>query len=472
MTSSPTSAAPRAPRAVVPLALLLAAAPAPAAPPDVLHQLDASLQRVVARVSPAVVQVQVLGYAPAEGREGTVLARRRSLGSGLIVGADGYVVTNHHVVAGAQRIRVVLPAPPGASPSRAAVPGRGRQYEARVVGLHAETDLALLKIDAAGLPTLPLADGRAAQPGQLVFAVGSPEGLASTVTMGVVSSVARQTDVSGPMLFIQTDAPINPGNSGGPLVDADGAVVGVNTFILTQSGGSQGLGFAIPADLVRFVVDSLRRFGHVHRVELGIGAQEVTPQLAAGLGLRRDWGVVVGDVVPGGPAARGGLLPGDLVESVDGRPIDSFSAMAIALYLHPAGQPVRLRAWRGEAAVEAEIEGIEPGQPGDQLQALVSPEQSLVARLGILGVEIDARLAALAEGLRRPGGVVVAARMAGPSAVESGLQSGDVVHAVNQTPVATLDGLRAAVDALRPGEAAVLTIERQGKLRYLAFEME
>jgi serine protease Do len=445
--------------------ILLAAVPASAAPADAIHQFDGALQRAVARVSPAVVQIQVIGFGPMEGREGTVLARRRTLGSGVIIDASGYVVTNAHVVASAQRIRVILPP----APMRGGGSGRGRQYEARVVGVHAETDLALLKIDAADLPVLPLGSARAPQAGQLVFAVGSPEGLASTVTMGVISSVARQTDVAGPMLFIQTDAPINPGNSGGPLVDVDGTVVGINTFILSQSGGSQGLGFAIPAGVVKFVADQLRRFGHVHRVELGVGAQEVTPTLAAGLGLKRDWGVVVGDAIPGGPAAQGGLLPGDLIQSIDGRPIETVSAMAIALYLHPAGQPVRVAVWRGAEALSFELQGSEPG---DELESLASPQQNLVARLGVLGVELDERLAKLAARLRRPTGVIVAALMADPSAVESGLQAGDVIYFVNQVSIRSLAGLRAAMAKLKPGAPVAMMVERQGKLLYLSFEMD
>jgi serine protease Do len=461
---------PRVPRAAAALsALILAAAvPASAAPADAIHQFDAALQRVVARVSPAVVQIQVIGFGPVESREGATLARRRTLGSGVVIDAGGYVVTNAHVVASAQRIRVILPP----APARGGGSGRSRQYEARVVGIHSETDLALLKIDAAGLPVLPLGSARAPQAGQLVFAVGSPEGLASTVTMGVISSVARQTDVAGPMLFIQTDAPINPGNSGGPLVDVDGTVVGINSFILTQSGGSQGLGFAIPASVVKFVADELRRSGHVRRVELGIGAQEITPTLAAGLGLKRDWGVIVADAVPDGPAAQGGLLPGDLIETIDGRPIETVSAMAIALYLHPAGRPVRVAVWRGAAPLSFELKGSEPTEPQEELESLASPQQNLVARLGILGVELDERLAKLAARLRRPEGVIVAALMADPSAVESGLQPGDVVYFVNQVSIRSLAGLRAAVAELKPGAPVAMMVERQGKLLYLSFEMD
>jgi serine protease Do len=461
--------------------LALAAAlalPAPAGAAegaDLLKQVDGALQRLVARVSPAVVQIQVTGYgAEGAGRgDASVLVRQRTIGSGVVVDADGWIMTNQHVVRGAQRIRVVLPPPGGEPPKRGSGPARSRVYEARVVGTHAESDLALLKIEAKGLPTLPLRSAHPPREGQLVFAVGSPEGLASTVTMGVISSVARQADPSVPMLFIQTDAPINPGNSGGPLVDIDGAVVGLNAFILSQSGGSQGLGFAVPAPVVEFVYQGLRTRGHVHRVELGVAVTQVTPTLAAGLGLARDYGVLVTDVAPGGPAEKAGVQRDDLVEAVDGRAVESLPALSTALYLHPPGGPVRVLVRRGDATRLLEVAGAEPSHPAEQVAALASPERDLVPRLGFLGVEVDpARLPELAASLRVPSGVVVAARTADPSAVESGLLAFDVIHALNRTAVTTLGGLRTLLAALPAGAPVVLQIERQGQLQYLAFELE
>ena len=193
--------------------------------------------------------------------------------------------------------------------------------DAKLIGIHKESDLALLKVDATDLPTLSLEEPQNIRVGQLVLAVGSPEGLQSSVTMGVISAVARQADPTKSLNYVQTDAPINPGNSGGPLVDMNGYVVGINTFILTQSGGSEGLGFAIPARVVNFVYHSLRKYGHVHRIEIGAGAQEITPTLAEGLGLPQTWGVIVDDITPDGPAASAGLQVGDIVLSADDRPI-------------------------------------------------------------------------------------------------------------------------------------------------------
>jgi serine protease Do len=457
------------------LAAPLATHAAAGADADVLHQLDGALQRVVARVSPAVVQILVTGYGPMDPQaagDAPVLARQHAIASGVIIDPDGWVVTNHHVVRGAQRIRVVLPAPLRGAVPDGQGPGRQRSYEARVVGSHAETDLALLKIEAHGLPVLPLGADRQVREGQLVLAVGSPQGLASTVTMGVISSSARQVELSAPMLVIQTDAPINPGNSGGPLVDTDGYVVGVNAFIYTESGGSQGLGFAIPASVVKFVSDSLRHRGRVHRVELGIAVQGVNPLLASGLGLERDWGVIVSDVQPGGPAERAGIQTNDLIEAIDGRPVDTLAAMATVLYLHPPKRAVKMTVRRGARRTVLDVDGAEPSDATEEVLAAANPEKNFLPKLGIVGVEIDGRLSALAKTLRHASGVVVAARMSDPSAVESGVQPGDVIHAVNRTPVASMEALRRAIQAIRDGDAVVLQIEREGKLRYLAFEME
>jgi serine protease Do len=236
--------------------------------PAVLVQLNQALEGLAAKVSPAVVQVLVTGFGPVreEDKSQTALiVRQHAVGSGVIVDPAGYIMTNAHVVEGAQQIRVALPLSGGDSTGLVPL-GKRRIIEARLIGLHKETDLALLKIDETGLPTLPLISQERPRVGQLVFAIGSPEGLQNSVTMGVVSALARQADPTKPMTYIQTDAPINPGNSGGPLVDMNGAVVGINTFILSEGGGSEGLGFAIPSRVVEFVYQSLRKHGHVHRV--------------------------------------------------------------------------------------------------------------------------------------------------------------------------------------------------------------
>src|SRR5271170_1629537 len=238
--------------------------PAEATRKDLLAQFNESLQELTARVSPSIVQVQVTGYRALNEKsdtESSTIGRQRSLGSGVIVDPDGYIITNAHVVKGAQRVRVILtPSTAGDSQVRASL-GLGDHSppaDARIIGIAPTIDLALLKIEQKNLPAMAFADYTQLKKGQLVLAFGSPEGLENSVSMGVVSAVARQADPDVPSVYIQTDAPINPGNSGCPLVNTNGDLVGINTFILTESGGSQGLGFAIPSSVVEFVYHELR----------------------------------------------------------------------------------------------------------------------------------------------------------------------------------------------------------------------
>src|SRR5438876_4590831 len=222
---------------------------------SLLRDLDSSLEQVVAKVSPAVVQIVVTGYGPLEdhGHSDTArIVRQHAIGAGVIVDSDGYIITNAHVVQGAQRIRVILPSPPADSPLDIQPIHAGQILDAKLLGTHKQSDLALLKVEETHLPTVPLRDDARVRQGELVFAIGSPEGLRNSVTMGVVSSVARQPDPDDPRVYIQTDAALNPGNSGGPLVDIDGNLVGINTMMLSEGGGSEGLGFAIPAAIVNF----------------------------------------------------------------------------------------------------------------------------------------------------------------------------------------------------------------------------
>jgi serine protease Do len=447
----------------------------PEAPPPVLQQLNSALEELTNRISPAVVQVLVTGYGPVEDgnrNETALIARQHALGSGVIVDPDGYIITNAHVVEGAQRIHVALPMPSIDSPSQLEPVGKQRILDARLIGIHKETDLALLKIDQTGLPTLSLGAARLVHQGQLVFAMGSPEGLQNSVTMGVVSSVGRQPDPARPMVYIQTDAPINPGNSGGPLVDTDGYVVGINTFILSQGGGSEGLGFAIPARVVDFVYHSLRKYGHVHRVEIKAGAQEITPSLAEGLGLSRTWGVIVDDVTPGGPADSAGLKVQDIVLRADDRPVNTLPAFTATLYLHPLDRVLNLEVLRGKDTITLNVPVLEMKDPMDALSTMVDSRSNLVPRLGILALDLNDQLRSMVGELRNPTGVIVVARAAELISPETGLRTGDVIHSLNGHPVESVEALRAATRQITPGQAIALQIERDGGFLYLAFEME
>ncbi len=438
-----------------------------------LAQFNDALESLAAKVAPAVVQILVTSYGPVheENRTQTALiVRQHAVGSGVIVDSEGYIMTNAHVVEGAQRIRVALPLP--SDSGRAVAAGKRRVLPARLVGVHKDSDLALLKIDGSDLPTLPLLSQQRPRVGQLVFAIGSPEGLQNSVTMGVVSAVARQADPEKPLTYIQTDAPINPGNSGGPLVDMNGSVIGVNTFILSTGGGSEGLGFAIPARIVDFVYHSLRKYGHVHRVEIGAVAQEITPAMAEGLRLGQHWGVIVADVKPDGPAATAGLQVQDIILTADDRRIETLPSLSSALYLHRLDQVLKLEILRGDQKKTLYVPAIEQRDPMDQLFDAADPEKSLVPRLGIVALELSDELRNKIGTLRLPFGVIVLGRAADLTTPETGLQTGDVIHALNTTPITSLDVLRTAVESLKVGDPVVLQVERSDGLTYLSFEME
>ena len=449
----------------------------PNEPPGVMVQLNGALEMLAAKVSPAVVQILVTGYGPLresdQDRSQTAfIVRQHAVGSGVIVDPSGYIITNAHVVENAQRIRVALPLPMGDSAGLVPI-GKRRILEARLIGQHKETDLALLKIDETDLPTLPLISQQRPHVGQLVFAIGSPEGLQNSVTMGVVSALARQPDPTKALTYLQTDAPINPGNSGGPLVDMYGSVVGINTFILSSGGGSEGLGFAIPARVVDFVYRSLRNHGHVHRVEIGAGAQEITPTLAEGLHLPRSWGVVVDDVKPDGPAAAAGLRIKDIILTADDRRIETLPSLSAALYLHRLDQVVKLEILRGNEKKILYVPAIEQRDHMDELLDAVNPENSLVPRLGVLAIDLtDSLRSRLGSSLRVPSGVVVVGRAADLILPDTGLQAGDIIHTLNTSSIDSVDGLRTAVGAVKAGEAVVLQVERDGGLLYVSFEME
>ncbi len=443
-----------------------------------LIPLSAAYERLIRQVSPSVVQILATGYETAQGASqsdnaGLVLSEQQALGSGVIVAPDGYVVTNAHVVRNAQQIRVVLP-PQQSSGAAVGAPGgfRARTFPARVVGIAPEIDLALLKFDATGLQALPFAQYADLRQGEIVFAFGSPAGLGNSVTAGIVSAVARQIDPDSPLVYIQTDAAINPGNSGGALVNTQGQLVGVNTFILSESGGSEGLNFAIPSGLVAVAYPQLRKYGHIHRGQVGIAAQTITSALAEGLGLARDWGVVVSDVLPGGPADKAGVKPQDIILSVDGRAINSLPLFFYSSLVHPAGTPLALQVLRGSQTLKFTMPVIEPVHPLDPLMSIVNPQNNLVRQLGILGMDVSSKLGDIVQDLRVPSGVIVIARAPEPGSPNLGLTTGDVIHAVNGKAITSLNELRNAMDGIKPDAAVVLQVESDGRMSYLAFHAQ
>jgi len=448
-----------------------------AAPPKplTLTEVSRQLESLSEKVSPAVVQIFATSYAPPDmlvARSADLLPRERSSGSGVIIDPDGYIVTNAHVVSGATRVQVEVPER-RRDERRSILKPRGRRVGAQVVAIDHETDLAVIKVAQGGLPTLPYGDSDELRPGQIVLAFGSPHGFENTVTMGVVSAVARQLEADDPMIYIQTDAPINPGNSGGALVDVEGRLVGINALIFSQGGGDEGLGFAAPSNIVRNIVEQVRKHGRVRRGDIGVAAQTITPTLASGLGLPQDWGVIVGDVDPGGPAERAGVRTGDLVLRLNGKTMENARQLLVNLYGKPIGEPVTLSLLRGKTALEVRIAVAERTDDPSRFSDLVRPDVNLVPRFGILALDLDARVRPLLPDLRFDAGVLVAATAEDVhDPAEGTFLPGDVIYFVNGVRVTTLASLREIEKTLKPGDAVVAQIERDGQLRYLAFEVE
>jgi len=438
--------------------------------------MSGAFETLVRRVSPAVVEVLVTGYGSddeEDDKASSAVGRERSLGSGVIIDTDGYIITNFHVVKGADRVRVVLTPQVGEeSQATAMLKSKGRILNARIVGFSKTIDLAVLKVEATGLPTLPLARYDRLHKGEVVLAFGSPEGLENSVTFGLVSSVLRQPDPDDPMVYIQTDAAINPGNSGGPLVDVDGNVVGIDTFIYTKSGGNEGIGFAIPSGIVHYAYEQIRKYGRVRRRTIGADLQSLSPDLAGGLGLTDTPGVVVADVDEGGTAGRAGLRIGDVIEAIDGMAVDNVALFTLSLYLRTTGDKVNLQVVRGTKRLSLDVPVLEPLHDLSRLADLSNPAKDSIPRLGIIGTSITPEIAEMVGPFRRSSGVLVTATVANRLAVDSGLQEGDVIHTFNRTPIKGMDDLRAAFGQLKPGDPAALQVERAGKLTFLTFEME
>ena len=442
-----------------------------------LRQTSRMLEDLAARVGPAVVEIITLGYAStdlADEARGELVAPSRGSGSGVIVDADGYIVTNAHVIEGARRIQVeIATASASDSVHHSVLQTRSRLVPAKVVAVDDETDLAVIKVSEKGLPTLDFADSEDVRPGQLVLAFGSPMGLNSSVTLGVISAVARQLDADDPMIYIQTDAPINPGNSGGPLVDMDGHVIGINTLILSQSGGNEGLGFAAPSNIVRNVFQQIRKYGRVRRGEIGVRPQTITPLLADGLRLPRDRGVILSDVFTDSPAFKAGMRAGDIVLSLDGKTMENGRQLQVNLYSRAVGDTVRLEIQRGSETMPVLVSVAEREDDPTRFTPLVAPDEPYIERLGILGLTLDTKSAAMLSDIRISTGIVVAATSTDlvPGA-EGQLKPGDLVHALNGAPMKTVEELRAAINRLKVGDAAALQVERDGELLYVALRIE
>jgi serine protease Do len=409
---------------------------------------------VAEAVKPAVVNVAA-ERRPAPGRPLPPMGRVPGpRASGFIISADGYILTNNHVVEGVAVARIRL--------------SDGRELDAKVVGRDQQTDLALLKIDATNLPVIPLGDSSTLKVGEPVMAVGNPFGLELTVTTGIVSATGRVISEGPYDDFIQTDASINPGNSGGPLVNARGEAIGINSAIFSRTGGSIGIGFAVPVHLAKFVVPQLAEKGQVERGWLGVTAQPLTTDLAAALGLTRTDGVVVSQVWDGSPAAAAGVKQGDVIVELDGRKIGRATDLSLQVAATPIGKDVKVSVLREGKPVTLTAKVARREQPVN-LASAAPHEAGQRARLGVsvepVTPDIASQLGIAASGL------IVRQVRDGSPAEEAGLRPGDIIVEVNRQPVKGVDDFRRALDATQAGSSLLLLIQREGTASYLTVKV-
>lgn len=385
--------------------------------------------------------------------EGGQQREAQSLGSGFIISADGYVLTNNHVVADADEIIVRLP--------------DRSELEAKLVGADPRTDVALLKVEATGLPTVKLGQSSSLKVGEWVLAIGSPFGFDHTVTAGIVSATGRNLPNESYVPFIQTDVAINPGNSGGPLFNLQGEVIGINSQIFTRSGGFMGLSFAIPIDVAMDVSDQLRADGKVSRGWLGVVIQEVNRDLAESFGLERPAGALVAQVMDGGPAAKGGLRVGDVILSVDGKDIDMSADLPHMIGIIKPNTRAKLGIVRdGERETLNVTIGALP-EEGEGVAATDSRTEKSSNRLGVKVTELSAEQK---RSLDLPGGVVVSEVLNGPAAM-IGLRSGDVITHLNNQAIDSASTFSRVAEQLPKNRSVSMRVLRQGRASFITFKL-
>jgi serine protease Do len=436
-----------------------------------LQDLSRSYEDLVDQVEPSVVQIVTLGFTSSPD-DSALLRTGRGRGSGVIVDAEGYIVTNAHVIGNARRIEVLLPQTnQDREKYRSILKPYGKLVPAEVVGLDRQTDIAVLKVAATGLPVLPFADSDAVRQGQLVFAFGSPFGLEQSVSTGIVSSVARQMRPDDPVIYIQTDAAINPGNSGGPLANHAGEIVGLNTFILSSSGGNQGVGFAVPSNIVKSVYEQIKQFQRVRRGQIGVSVRTIDPEFAAAMNLDRDSGVMIADLAPGGMAEVAGLKIRDLVLSVNGKAMENGRQFGVTIFQN-VNKTVSLEILRGKEKLLKLVPITEREKDPERILGMVQGQTNAVRALGILAVDLSDAAKAMLPALRNSSGVVVAGITADLSLEELGFQPGDVVHEVANRPVESLARLKEVCATLTHGQKVVVQLERGGQFQFLMVEID
>src|SRR5215510_8962627 len=381
--------------------------------------------------------------------------REQGLGSGVIVAPDGYILTNNHVIDGANEIRVYT--------------SDKRDLKARVIGADPKTDIAVVKVEANNLSTLPFADSSQAQVGDIVLAIGNPFGVGQTVTMGIISATGRgNLGIEDYEDFIQTDAAINPGNSGGALINTSGQLIGINTAILSRAGGNQGVGFAVPANLARAVMNQLLKNGKVVRGYLGVMIQPVSPEIAEAFNLPDARGALVGEVTPDGPAARAGLAQGDVITELNGVRVDDSRELRLKVSQLAPGSAIKLKIIRDGGPREVTITlGEAPNEKETANNGKPESDSSD-------GLSVETLTPQLARQLELPAnvsGVVVTGVQDGSRADQAGLRRGDVIQQVNRRPVNNVAEFERAMKQ-NTGKSAVLLVNRNGHTSFVVIARE
>lgn len=392
-------------------------------------------------------------FAPQMPRE----QESQSLGSGFIISSDGFIMTNAHVVDSADKITVRLT--------------DKREFPAKVIGSDKRTDVALLKIDAAGLPKVSIGDPNMLKVGEWVVAIGSPFGFDSSVTAGIVSAKGRFLPQENFVPFIQTDAAINPGNSGGPLFNMAGEVVGINSQIYTRSGGSMGLSFAIPIDVATQVVDQLRTTGKVTRGRIGVTIQEVTRELAESFGLSKPAGALVSSVEKNGPADKAGIQVSDVILKFDGKPVNSSGDLPRLVAATKPGSKAVIELWRkGESKQITVVVGEMP-EDGKIAQAGKKQTDDGAATIARLGIAVSELSKEQLEELGVGGGMLVE-EVKGAAARAAGLQHGDVLLAIGNTPIRSLKQFNELIRQIPKGKNVALLVRRGDDASYVAIRLD
>ncbi|MDA8340422.1 MAG: DegQ family serine endoprotease, partial [Nitrospiraceae bacterium] len=431
--------------------------------PKQMEETSRAFSEIVRAVSPAVVNIsstKVIKKQPTpfdeffdflypfpDGRGKRW--KEQSLGSGVIVSPDGYIVTNNHVVEQADEIKVILI--------------DKKSFKAKVVGSDPKTDIAIIKIDAKGLPVLPWGDSERLQVGEFVLAIGNPFGLSHTVTMGIISAVGRaDVGITDYENFIQTDAAINPGNSGGPLVNIKGELIGINTAIFSKTGGYQGIGFTVPSNMVRIVMDQLIKQGKVTRGWLGITIQELTPEIAQKFGLKQSEGALVSDVAKGSPAHRAGMARGDIILEFNGKKVRDVATLRNMVAQSKVGSQVEIKVLRRDREITLKANIMElPTEMGDVVPSSSnSMDMSDSALSGITVMDINAAIAKQLGIDRDEKGVVIVKVEHGSSAEDAGLRKGDVVQEIDRQRINGLNDFNKATSKIRTEDTVLLFVNR------------